>query len=150
MTQSTHAHRLQDRMIGSIDTIMARTDRLFDTARPEAVFDAPVTVDGRTVIGMAEVLVAAGFGGGGGLSPDRTGEDTAAPTDDVNMGGGSGGGGYAQSRPVAVVIIDGNGTRVEPVVDVTKLGLAALTVFGSMAFMFGRMWRQSRRGSGHS
>lgn len=148
MTQSTDTKRIQDRMAGSVDAVMARADRLFDTARPEAVFAAPVTVDGRTVIGTAEVLIAAGFGGGGGFSPGGADEDAATPVDetDTNAGGGGGGGGYAQSRPVAVVIIDANGARVEPVVDVTKLGLAALTVFGSMLFMLGRMWRGSKGG----
>ena len=59
---------------------------------------------------------------------------------------GAGVGGFAQSRPVAVVIIDSNGVRVEPVVDVTKLGIAALTVLGSMLFFMGRMMRGARRG----
>ncbi len=58
---------------------------------------------------------------------------------------GGGGGGFAQSRPVAVIVIDRDGVRVEPVVDVTKLGLAALTVFGSFLFLISRMIHTSRR-----
>jgi uncharacterized spore protein YtfJ len=58
---------------------------------------------------------------------------------------GAGMGGFAQSRPVAVVIIDGDGVRVEPVVDATKLGIAALTVFGSMFFFLARMLGGSKR-----
>lgn len=123
---------------------MARADRLFDTARPEAVFAEPVTAEGRTVIGAAEVLIAAGFGGGSGSGPAPTPEGVASAGESEGMGAGMGG--YAQSRPVAVVIIDGNGARVEPVVDVTKLGLAALTVFGSMIFMLGRMLRAGKGG----
>lgn len=123
----------------SIDAVMARADRLFDTARPAAVFAEPVTVDGRTVIAAAEVLIATGFGGGGG-GPSPAAE--AAPT---SGGMGAGLGGFAQSRPVAVVIIDRDGVRVEPVVDATKLGIAALTVLGSMLFFLARMLGGSRR-----
>jgi len=45
------------------------------------------------------------------------------------------------SRPVAVIIAAPEGVRVEPVVDVTKIGLAALTAAG---FMFGMWMRMAR------
>src|SRR5690606_19421305 len=96
------------------------------TARPEAVFAEPLTADGRTVIGAAEVLVGAGFGSGGGFGPAAEGKEDKGPAVSVEGGGiGAGVGGFAQSRPVAVIIIDQSGVRVEPVVDVTKIGLAA-------------------------
>lgn len=127
----------------TVDAVLNRVDRVFDAARPDNVFAAPVTVDGRTIIGAAEVLLAMGVGGGGGGSrptaePDR-------PVEGEAFGVGAGGGGAAQARPVAVIIIEPNGVRVEPVVDVTKLGLAALTVLGSALLMFGRMWNLSRK-----
>ena len=52
-----------------------------------------------------------------------------------------GGGGRTFSRPVAVVIVGPEGVRVEPVMDVTKVALAALTAFGFMFSMLGRMRR---------
>ena len=139
MTQATN-----NSISASIDAVMARADRLFDTVRPEAVFAEPVTVDGRTVIAAAEVLIATGFGGGGGSgsTPSAAGETEAASNSE---GMGAGMGGFAQSRPVAVVIIDRDGVRVEPVVDATKLGIAALTVLGSMLFFLARMLGGSRR-----
>jgi uncharacterized spore protein YtfJ len=137
MTQATN-HSIS----ASIDAVMARADRLFDSARPEAAFAEPVTVDGRTVIAAAEVLIATGFGGGGGSGPTPAPEGEAEATSE---GMGAGMGGFAQSRPVAVVIIDGDGVRVEPVVDATKLGIAALTVFGSMFFFLARMLGGSKR-----
>jgi uncharacterized spore protein YtfJ len=137
----------QDKIADSLRDVMDETDRLFATARPEAVFAEPVAVEGRTVISAAEVMVVAGFGGGGGFGPaPAQGE---GPPPDATAGGsavGAGGGGAAYSRPVAVIIIDGNGVRVEPVVDATRLGLAALTVFGSLLFFLGRMARMARRG----
>ena len=141
MTQPSDSRLPKKSVNQSIDDIVSRADRLFDAARPEAVFAQPVTVDGRTVIPAAEVLVGMGIGGGGGSSPASEGQ-----AEGENAGMGAGGGGYAQSRPVAVIIIDGDGVRVEPVVDVTKLGLAAITVLGSMFFFLARMMRGSRGG----
>ena len=60
-------------------------------------------------------------------------------------GGGGGGGGFSVGRPIAVVSISAEGVQVKPVVDVTKLGIAALTAFGAMALMWSRMNRLSRR-----
>lgn len=141
MTQTSDSRLPKKPVNQAVDDIVSRVDGLFDVARPEAVFAPPVTVDGRTVIRAAEVLVGMGIGGGGGSSPASEGQ-----ADGENAGMGAGGGGYAQSRPVAVIIIDGDGVRVEPVVDATKLGLAAITVLGSMFFFLARMMRGSRGG----
>lgn len=120
---------------------------LYDTSRVETVYAEPVTVDGRTVINAAEVIVVSAFGGGGDSSPTTAGEDEElVETGGENVGMGAGVGGFAQARPVAVVIIDSDGVRVEPVVDATKLGLAALTALGGMFFLLARMLRQSARG----
>lgn len=145
MAKAAKTDNQQDQLSGTLEAVMSRADRLLDVARPEAVFAEPVTAGGRTVITASEVLIATGFGGGGGSSPvtNPDGEpDREAP---LNMGMGAGIGGFAQSRPVAVIVIDQEGVRVEPVVDATKLGLAALTVFGSMFFFFGRLIRRARR-----
>jgi hypothetical protein len=51
---------------------------------------------------------------------------------------GGGGGGRTLARPVAIIIMDAEGVRVEPVVDPTKIALAALTTAGFMtATLFG-------------
>ena len=141
MTQTSDPNLSKTPVGASLEEIMARADRLYDAARPEAVFATPVSADGRTVIAAAEVLVGVGYGGGGGSSPSGEG---AAPSENSGMGAGVGG--FAQSRPVAVVVIDGDGVRVEPVVDATKLGIAVLTVVGSMFFFLARMLRGARRG----
>jgi len=75
---------------------------------------------------------AIGFGMGGG-------KDQGA---NVGGGGGGGGGGRAFARPVAAIVVTPNGVRVKPIVDVTKIALAALTAFG---FMFAMVARMSRR-----
>jgi uncharacterized spore protein YtfJ len=126
--------------------------RLFEVARPGAVFAEPVTVEGRTVITASEVTVGMGigFGVGGGTAPAAHdhGEEGTGPgpaEEGIGVGGGGGGGGGASGRPVAAIIIDPAGVRVEPIVDVTKLGLAFLTAFGAIFAMNARM-RRVRRG----
>lgn len=126
---------------------LQRFDNFLENAGHRSVFAEPVEAEGRTVIGAAEVMMGVGGGGGGsfkygnGERPDDDGAEVAeegrAPSDDF----GGGGGGGAFTRPVAVIIIDEDGVRVEPVVDATKVALAAITAFGSMVLLFARMWR---------
>jgi uncharacterized spore protein YtfJ len=133
----------------AVDEILSRVDQLFDAARPETVFAAPVTAEGRTVISASEVFLITGVGAGVGGATGPT--QTEPPDDDLKGGtsggggGGGGGGGAVNARPVAIVVIDANGVRVEPVVDATKIGLAALTVLGAVLVMFGRIWNMQRK-----
>jgi uncharacterized spore protein YtfJ len=71
-------------------------ERLINT---KTVVGEPITVDGRTLIPL--VSVGFGFGVGQGNDPNKGG------------GGGTGGGGGI--KPVAVVIVDSGGVRVESV-----------------------------------
>ncbi len=102
-----------------------------------AAYGTPVSVGNVTVIPTAETLSVIGIGVGSmygsGQAPSQSaGEQQAGK----GGAGGGGGGGRTFSRPVAVVVIDQQSVRVEPVVDITQIGLAALTAFGIM-FAFG-------------
>lgn len=117
-------------------------DRFLDAGSVDAVYGEPVVHNGRMIIPAAEIIsgLGIGYGGGGGsAAPDA--EEAAAGTTEPNYGGGggAGGGGKIFSRPVAVIIADENGVRVEPVFDITKIYMAALTAFGFMAAMYFRM-----------
>lgn len=103
-------------------------ERFLETADVNRVYGAPLRRGDVTIIPTAEVLVGMGFGVGYGGS-DSDSED---PDGEGEQGGGGGGGGGGRilSRPVAVVVIEPEGVRVEPVIDVTKIGLAALTAAG--------------------
>ncbi len=121
-------------------------EKLFTVAKPAAVYGEPVEAAGRTVITASEVTagVGVGFGFGGGVSGGKepASEETEASAGedvDVGGGGGGGGGGGASGRPVAVITVSDEGVEVQPVVDVTKLVLAFLTAWGSMAFMLMKM-----------
>ncbi len=121
--------------------------QLFTVARPEAVFSEPVVSGEYTVITASEVSVTmgVGFGGGGSLKPEESDSSAAAAPNLSELGSGGGGGGFSLGRPVAVVSIGPAGVRVEPVVDVTKIGLAFITALGALFMMLGKMRRASRR-----
>jgi uncharacterized spore protein YtfJ len=127
-------------------------EKLFDVAQPGAVFGAPVTVGEHTVITASEVKVGMGFGfgSGGGTGTELT-ESEAADEDEAQAGEsgsgfgvGGGGGGVSGGRPVAVISVGPQGVRVEPVVDATKVALAAFTTLGSMFLMLLKMRKASK------
>lgn len=103
------------------------------------VYGEPIVHDDTMIIPAAEVLCGLGFGVGSGSG---TSSDEKPDKPSQGSGSGGGGGGRILSRPVAVVVASPEGVRVEPVVDITKIGLAALTALG---FMVGMMFRMSSR-----
>ena len=115
-TPEVHA---ADRAAGVVENLLATAD----VAR---VYGKPIRQADVLLIPAAEVVAAAGFGAGFGSGlravvgarPRREG------------GGGGGGGGKAFSRAVAVIEVSPAGVRVRPVVDYTKIALAALTAAG--------------------
>ncbi|MEZ4636304.1 MAG: spore germination protein GerW family protein [Caldilineaceae bacterium] len=119
-------------------------NRLFDAAKPSAVFGEPMQKGDYTVITASEVMVGMGLGtgaGSGSSQPDEndTVEDKENAAPEIGSGAGGGGGGGSWSRPVAVISVSPHGVEVEPVVDVTKWGLAFFTMLGSAAFMLRKM-----------
>jgi len=90
---------------------MEDIDKLFDKAVGEiermlntkTVVGDPITIEGNTLIPL--VNVGFGFGVGGGQGDD--------PKKGKGHGGGTGGGGGV--KPVALIIINADGVRVEPI-----------------------------------
>jgi uncharacterized spore protein YtfJ len=90
---------------------MQDVESLFKTAVGEiermlgskTVVGEPITIEGNTLIPL--VSVGFGFGAGGGTGKAGKGEE--------GTGGGTGGGGGV--KPVALVIINAQGVRVEPI-----------------------------------
>jgi uncharacterized spore protein YtfJ len=128
---------------------MRLMNRLVDITRPNAIFAEPVTVGEYTLITTTEIASGLGYGFGYGMGPVEAGEHpeetSAAPADQVAGGGGGGGGGYSAGRPVAVITVGPDGVKVEPVVDVTKIGLAVFTTLASLVLVMSRMRRYARR-----
>ena len=115
--------------------------RLFEVTQPSAVFSQPVTNGPYTVITASEVTVGmgAGYGGGGGAGPD----DEEGETTGSGFGGGGGGGGTAMARPVAAIIIEPEGVRVEPIMDPTKIAVAFFTTFISIVMTLSKLRKSS-------
>ncbi len=107
---------------------VALLEKLVNTARPESVFSPPVTAGDQVLITAIESTMGLGFGVGRG-------------GDDKGGGSGVGGGGGGMSRPVAAIRLSPEGIHVEPIVDVTKLGIAFFTALGAMFVA----WRSMRR-----
>ena len=81
---------------------LAEVERLLNT---RTVVGEPITIEGNTIIPL--VAVGFGFGGGGGSGKEQKAMNMEG------LGGGSGGGGGV--KPVAIIIVNKDGVRVEPV-----------------------------------
>jgi uncharacterized spore protein YtfJ len=105
-----------------------------------AVYGEPIQHGETLIIPAAEVLSGVGFGVGFGGAETTSSGEGGVPVGESG-GGGGGGGGRVFARPVAAIIATPDGVRVEPVVDVTKVALAALTAAGFIVSMLARMSR---------
>jgi uncharacterized spore protein YtfJ len=85
-----------------LKTTLAEVERILNT---RTVVGEPITIEGNTIIPL--VAVGFCFGGGGGSGKEQKAANMEG------AGGGSGGGGGV--RPVAVIVINKDGVRVEPV-----------------------------------
>ncbi len=129
----------------ALDVLEFTLDKLLDVANVDQVYGEPVQQGNATIIPAAEVLAALGMGVGSGYGEGPSTGEEGKPSGGGGSGSGGGAGGRTLSRPVAVIIADANGVRVEPVVDVTKVALAALTAGGFMIGMIARMGRRRWR-----
>ena len=111
-------------------------DKFLAAADVEAVYGEPLVQEDVTILPTAEVLSLAGFGIGSGYGTNQEMEESQ-----VGSGSGGGGGGRVLSRPVAIIVNSPEGVYIEPVIDVTKIALAALTAAGFMVGMVTKMLR---------
>ena len=123
----------------AVELVEPTMQRLLDHADVKHVFGEPLQHGEITLIPAAEVTVMGGFGAGLGVGVGLQEEATEGG------GGGGGGGAKTLARPVAVVIVSPEGVRVEPVIDLTKIGLAVITAWGFMLSIIMRMRRRRPR-----
>ena len=120
----------------SVEAIKETFKALIENADVSNVYAKPVKHADTLLIPAAEVMAGVGFGLGQayGLAGE---EDEKSE----NYGGGEGGGGGGRmlSRPVAVVIASEAGVRIEPIIDQSKIWIAAITAGGFMAAMLLRL-----------
>jgi uncharacterized spore protein YtfJ len=123
--------------VGSSLAVVERTyTELLKTSGVDQVYAKPIKKDDTLLIPAAEVISGIGFGVGYVYS---SGDGDEGGTSGLGGGEGGGGGGRTFSRPVAVVVASPDGVRVEPVVDPTKILLAAITAGGFMIAMILRI-----------
>lgn len=101
-------------------------EKLISSADVSKVYGEPIRNGDTLLLPAAEILSIAGFGigSGSGVGRDREGKRQRGG------GGGGGGGGHTFARSVAVIVSSPEGVRVKPVLDFTKITLAALTAAG--------------------
>jgi uncharacterized spore protein YtfJ len=99
---------------------VAELSRVLD---PKQVIGEPMVFGNVTVIPLVSVGFGFGAGGGGGEGNDPKG---------AGQGGGGGGGAGVGIKPIAVIIVDENGARLEPIPErpsgFEKLGSAIANV----------------------
>jgi uncharacterized spore protein YtfJ len=120
-----------------LDRVSRIMERLLETADVSKVYSEPILHGDVMILPAAEVLAIAGFGmgSGGGVAVEQEGRRSRG------SGGGGGGGGKTLARAVAVVVASPDGIQVRPVIDFTKIALAALTAAGFVM----AAWRGMKR-----
>lgn len=126
------------------------SEKIYSAAQSSAVYSEPVTTGNYTIITASESVAFGGFGTGLGfgsptIPPKQQGETAQPQAQPLNSAGGMGGGGGSSGRPVAIIIIGPDGVTIKPVVDVTKIALAGVTVCGTMVMRLWRMRKARRR-----
>lgn len=133
----------------AVNAVQETFELFLETADVGRVYGEPIQHGETIIIPAAEVLTGMGFGMGYGAGsaqgegmPEGEGTESGPGRGSGSgSGGGGGGAGRTLSRPVAVIVASPDGVQVQPVVDPTKIALAALTAFGFMAGMMMRMRR---------
>jgi uncharacterized spore protein YtfJ len=85
-----------------VKAAMGEIERLLST---KSVVGEPISIEGNTLIPL--VSVGFGFGAGGGTGKMKAGEAGEG------VGGGTGGGGGV--KPIALIIVNADGVRLEPI-----------------------------------
>jgi uncharacterized spore protein YtfJ len=138
-----------EQAMGIVDSTL---EKFLDAASVDMVFGKPIKYGNTFIIPSAELVAALGFGVGAGKFEGTKGQQEEGEEDKEKQGeevkkvrsgntGGGGGGGRVFSRPVAVIVASPDGVVIKPIVDTTKIALAALTAAG---FMFGVLSRMRR------
>ncbi len=104
-----------------VEELLAQVASLRENAHVRTVFGEPIRHGDRIVIPVAQVRGGFGLGFGRGKEP-------------AGGGTGAGGGGMFRARPVAVIEITPGEVQVRPVVDVTRIVLAAMLLAAWVTF----------------
>ena len=112
-----------------IKTTLGEVEKVLNT---KTVVGEPITIEGTTLIPL--ISVGFGFGAGGG-----SGKGDAKQSGE---GAGSGTGGGAGVKPIAMIIVDKDGVRIEPIkggmaTAIEKLGETIPAAMGKLTEKWG-------------
>lgn len=106
------------------EEILNRFGEINERATVKTVFGEPYQMNGHTIIPVAKVSFGFGFGGGQGTL--KANGPRSAGEAGKDAGGGAGGGGRVSVRPIAVLEVGADETKVKPIVDFARLALAGM------------------------
>jgi uncharacterized spore protein YtfJ len=110
-------------------------EKMLDGLGVETVFGEPIREGSATVVPVAEVRFAFGYGSG-----RRRGEEAVGdPGMDEGGGGGTGAGGRASAK--GYIRISADDVRFEPVVDITRIALGGIAFAAWSVFWVSRTLR---------
>lgn len=110
-----------------VDVLKNISDRVSGIASVNTVFGEPRVLNNRAIIPVG--LVTGGFGAGGGEGKQPAGEQG------MEEGSGVGGGGGFSVRPLAVLEVTDEQTRLIPILDMTKIIMAGFGIVAGIIFM---------------
>ena len=98
----------------AVKALLERLDRVPEEVNVNAVFGTPETIDGITLIPVAEIMYGFGAGVGSGHSSegDEAPADASADADVSEAAIGAGVGAGAKARPIAYITVGPEGARV--------------------------------------
>lgn len=128
------------------EEMLNRFGEIHGRATVKTVFGEPYQVNGRTIIPVARVAFGLGVGGGRGTGKTDRPQGSGNAEPQVPSGAGAGGGGGVSVRPVAVLEVDASGTRVKPVVDISRLALGAMILAAWSVFWITYTIRRTQTG----
>jgi uncharacterized spore protein YtfJ len=114
-----------------LNRLFEAVEQVHSAANWRAVFGEPQTVDGATVIPLAEVKY--GFGLGFGQADEADAGETA-PEAEPAAGGGAGAGGGLTARPLGVLEVTPKGVRPVPFVDAGRLAVSGMALAAWLGF----------------
>src|SRR5438552_3695226 len=114
----------------TIESVMNEATR---AANVSSVFGEAYQVGDKTIIPVARIRHAMGFGAGSGSGLEQ------------GSGTGGGGGSYSGARPVAVIEVEGGNVRIKPVTDNMPIALAGILLAGWNVFWIGKTIRAVRK-----
>lgn len=129
------------------EVLSQRIEKALDRLSVKAAFGKAIEQGGVTVVPVAQVSMGFGYGYGTGPGPrQEEGADEAAEAAGPPPGGVGGGGGGG-TRPLGYIQFDEHGAHFEPILDITRMGLAGIAMVAWAVFWIAAAARSARRKS---